>query len=63
MCISVSLLQDLRDGMNYGLYNPPSNGKAGKFLEEERPLRDYPLPGPIGYLEVGPFLTSTVYVR
>lgn len=28
------------------------NGRAGKFLDEERPLKDYPLPGPIGFLEV-----------
>ena len=45
-------LQDLRDGLNFGLYSPPMNGKAGKFLDEERPLRDYPLQGPIGFLEV-----------
>ena len=45
-------LQELKDGLNYGLYSPPINGRAGKFLEEERPLRDYPLPGPIGFLEV-----------
>ena len=38
--------------MNYGLYCPPTNGRAGKFLDEERPLRDYPMPGPIGFLEV-----------
>ncbi len=45
-------LQDLRDALNYGLYCPPINGRAGKFLDEERPLKDYPLPGPIGFLEV-----------
>ena len=45
-------MQELKDGLNYGLYSPPINGRAGKFLEEERPLRDYPLPGPIGFLEV-----------
>jgi SH3/ankyrin repeat-containing protein len=28
------------------------NGRAGKFLEEERKLREYPLAGPIGFLEV-----------
>ena len=43
---------DLKDALNYGLYCPPMNGKAGKFLQEERPLRDYPLCGPIGFLEV-----------
>ena len=28
------------------------NGKAGKFLDEERRLGDYPFNGPVGYLEV-----------
>lgn len=44
--------QDLRDALNYGLYMPPINGRAGKFLEEERFLKEYPLQGPIGFLEV-----------
>ena len=44
--------QDLRDSLNYGLYMPPMNGRAGKFLDEERLLREYPLHGPIGFLEV-----------
>ncbi len=35
-------LQALTDGLNYGFYLPPSNGKAGKFLEEERLFSDYP---------------------
>ena len=42
----------LKDGLNYGLYLPESNGRSGKFLHEERPLEDYPLPGPIAHLEV-----------
>jgi len=45
-------LQELKESFNYGLYAPPCNGKAGKFLEEERPLADYPFSGPVGYLEV-----------
>lgn len=45
-------IQDLKDGLNYGLYCPPINGRAGKFLDEERLLQDYPLPGAIGFLEV-----------
>ncbi|KAI0228973.1 hypothetical protein LSAT2_020617 [Lamellibrachia satsuma] len=49
--VLVTLGKDLKDGLNYGLYSPPANGKAGKFLDEERMLKDYPLPGPIGYLE------------
>jgi len=44
--------QDLKDGLNYGLFCPPDNGRAGKFMDEERLLTDYALPGPIGYLEV-----------
>ncbi|XP_060063294.1 SH3 and multiple ankyrin repeat domains protein 1-like [Ylistrum balloti] len=43
--------KDLKDALNFGLYSPPVNGRAGKFLEEERLLRHYPLQGPIGFLE------------
>ncbi|XP_076077146.1 uncharacterized protein LOC143047778 isoform X2 [Mytilus galloprovincialis] len=43
--------EDLRDSINYGLYMPPMNGRAGKFLDEERFLSEYPLQGPIGFLE------------
>ncbi|KAG1701285.1 SH3 and multiple ankyrin repeat domains protein 1 [Nymphon striatum] len=43
---------ELRDCQNYGLFCPPSNGKAGKFLDEERPIADYPFAGPIGYFEL-----------
>ncbi|RUS82223.1 hypothetical protein EGW08_009999 [Elysia chlorotica] len=43
--------QDLRDPLNYGLYLLPCNGRAGKFLEEERLLSEYPIQGPIGFLE------------
>lgn len=45
-------IQDLKESFNYGLFCPPSNGKAGKFLDEERRLGDYPFSGPVGYLEV-----------
>lgn len=45
-------LQELKESFNYGLFCPPSNGKAGKFLDEERRLGDYPFNGPVGYLEV-----------
>lgn len=44
--------QELKESFNYGLFCPPSNGKAGKFLDEERRLGDYPFNGPVGYLEV-----------
>lgn len=49
----VMLFQELKESFNYGLFCPPSNGKAGKFLDEERRLGDYPFNGPVGYLEVG----------
>ncbi|XP_067950717.1 protein shank-like isoform X2 [Watersipora subatra] len=43
--------EQLYDPLNYGLYLPPQKGKAGKFLDEERPLEDYKLVGPVGHLE------------
>ena len=42
----------MKESFNYGLFYPPCNGRAGKFLDEERPLSDYPFNGPGGYLEV-----------
>lgn len=53
--IIVSRIQELKESFNYGLFCPPSNGKAGKFLDEERRLGDYPFHGPVGYLEVSGF--------
>ncbi|XP_078000067.1 uncharacterized protein LOC144452787 [Glandiceps talaboti] len=47
----LTLPRELQDGGNYGLYLPPESGKAGKFLDEERLVKDYPLSGPIGFLE------------
>ncbi|XP_034653289.1 SH3 and multiple ankyrin repeat domains protein 1 isoform X10 [Drosophila subobscura] len=44
--------KELKESFNYGLFAPPSNGKAGKFLDEERRLGDYPFNGPVGYLEL-----------
>lgn len=44
--------QELKESFNYGLFYPPVNGKAGKFLDEERRLGDYPFNGRVGYLEV-----------
>ncbi|XP_071791706.1 uncharacterized protein [Asterias amurensis] len=42
----------LTDGLNYGFYLPPSHGKAGKFLEEERLFSDYPTdPANMPFLE------------
>ena len=39
-----SLSQGLKDLLNYGLFQPASNGRDGKFLDEERMLREYPQP-------------------
>ena len=44
--------QGMKDVLNFGFYDPPVNGKSGKFLDEERPLRDYPLKGSPPMLEV-----------
>ncbi|XP_012876413.1 PREDICTED: SH3 and multiple ankyrin repeat domains protein 2 isoform X1 [Dipodomys ordii] len=39
-----TLTQGLKDVLNYGLFQPASNGRDGKFLDEERLLREYPQP-------------------
>ena len=39
----ILFLQNLKDPLNFGFYMPPFKGRAGKFLDEERPLRDYPM--------------------
>ena len=44
--------QELEDSFNYGLFQPPLNGRAGKFLDEERRLSEYPFQGNVGHLEV-----------
>ncbi|CAG9854994.1 unnamed protein product [Phyllotreta striolata] len=47
-----ALPKELKESFNYGLFCPPDNGRAGKFLDEERRLGDYPFNGPVGYLEL-----------
>ncbi|XP_049568980.1 SH3 and multiple ankyrin repeat domains protein 2 isoform X5 [Orcinus orca] len=42
--ILCSLNQSLKDVLNYGLFQPASDGRDGKFLDEERLLRAYPQP-------------------
>nr|XP_055047671.1 SH3 and multiple ankyrin repeat domains protein 2b [Misgurnus anguillicaudatus] len=42
--ILCTLTQSLKDVLNYGLFQPAVDGRESGFLEEERPLRDYPLP-------------------
>lgn len=42
--ILCTLNQSLKDVLNYGLFQPASNGRDGKFLDEEHLLREYPQP-------------------
>jgi SH3/ankyrin repeat-containing protein len=51
---TVNWLQTLVQAFNYGLFLPPCDGRAGKFLLEDRPLRDYPFHDCVPYLEVRP---------
>ncbi|VBB26186.1 unnamed protein product [Acanthocheilonema viteae] len=37
---------------NYGLFLPPCDGRAGKFLLEDRPIREYPFHDCVPYLEL-----------
>lgn len=55
-----SLTESLRDVLNYGLFQPATDGHDAKFLEEERQLRDYPQSFEKGvpYLEVCRFLAG-----
>ncbi|XP_055926709.1 SH3 and multiple ankyrin repeat domains protein 2-like isoform X1 [Argiope bruennichi] len=47
-----SLPKELKESFNYGIFCPPINGKAGKFLDEQRPLADYPFHSSVGYVEL-----------
>ncbi|XP_053572262.1 SH3 and multiple ankyrin repeat domains protein 3 [Bombina bombina] len=51
--ILCTLNHSLKDVLNYGLFQPAFNGRAGKFLDEERLLREYPpsVATPVPYLE------------
>ncbi|OCT70845.1 hypothetical protein XELAEV_18037770mg [Xenopus laevis] len=40
--ILCTLNESLKDVLNYGLFQPATNGRDAKFLEEERLLREYP---------------------
>ncbi|KAG8433889.1 hypothetical protein GDO86_012310 [Hymenochirus boettgeri] len=40
--ILCTLNESLKDVLNYGLFQPATNGRDAKFLDEERPLREYP---------------------
>ena len=52
LSIATDLNLEFRDILNYGLFLPPANGKAGKFLQEDRQLKDYPFSCSVGHLEV-----------
>ncbi len=58
--ILCTLNHSLKDVLNYGLFQPAYNGKAGKFLDEQRTLNEYPFPviPPVPYLEVRVFSDS-----
>lgn len=58
--ILCTLNQSLKDVLNYGLFQPASDGRDGKFLDEERILREYPQPISKGVpsLEVNPLLVQ-----
>ncbi|KAM3178264.1 hypothetical protein ACTXT7_002904 [Hymenolepis weldensis] len=49
--IATDLHLEFRDILNYGLFLPPANGKAGKFLQEDRQLKEYPFTSSVGHLE------------
>ncbi|KAA0199071.1 SH3 and multiple ankyrin repeat domains protein 3 [Fasciolopsis buskii] len=52
MNIISSIDRPLKDKWNYGLFLPPSKGKAGKFLQEDRMLKEYPFDSSVGHLEL-----------
>ncbi|KAF7262527.1 hypothetical protein EG68_00178 [Paragonimus skrjabini miyazakii] len=47
-----NISQPVKDKWNFGLFLPPSKGKAGKFLQEDRMLREYPFDNSVGHLEL-----------
>uniref|UniRef100_A0A1I8AU88 ANK_REP_REGION domain-containing protein n=1 Tax=Steinernema glaseri TaxID=37863 RepID=A0A1I8AU88_9BILA len=47
-----TLPQQLPQAFNFGLFLPPCDGRAGKFLLEDRPIRDYPFHDCVPYLEL-----------
>ncbi|CAJ0950570.1 unnamed protein product [Ranitomeya imitator] len=53
--ILCTLNESLKDVLNYGLFQPATNGRDAKFLDEERLLREYPQSFEKGvpYLEAG----------
>ncbi|KAE9550115.1 hypothetical protein FO519_006675 [Halicephalobus sp. NKZ332] len=45
-------IQALPQSFNFGLFLPPCGSRAGKFLLEDRPIRDYPFHDCVPYLEL-----------
>ena len=43
--VLATLAKEVKDGLNYGFYLPPHQGRAGKFLDDCRLLKEYPLGG------------------
>ena len=52
MCFPLIVLQEIIESFNYGLFFPPVKGRAGKFLDEDRCMKDYGLTDSTGILEV-----------
>ena len=50
--VLANLAKEVKDGFNYGFYLPPYQGRAGKFLDDCRQLKEYSLSGPVAHLEV-----------
>ncbi|KAI6242794.1 hypothetical protein M3Y99_00186600 [Aphelenchoides fujianensis] len=50
--INDRIVQALQQSFNFGLFLPPCDGRAGKFLLEDRPIRDYPFHDCVPYLEL-----------
>jgi SH3 and multiple ankyrin repeat domains protein len=46
-----TVAKEIKDGLNYGFYLPPFQGRAGKFLDDCRQLKEYSLCGPVVNLE------------
>lgn len=57
--ILCSLNQSLKDVLNYGLFQPASDGRDGKFLDEERLLRAYPQPAGRGIPSLEVLVTAS----
>ncbi|XP_023340013.1 protein shank isoform X2 [Eurytemora carolleeae] len=50
--ILAALPKELDEGFNYGLFLPPNNCKAGKFMDEERTLSEYPFQSTLNTIEM-----------